>query len=102
MPVTLHEKSSRNCHFVCSVACGVFGLAPIATVLGNSSYGSELLSPIPFAKFAYWKMNSFSRDPPSTQLWFALIELNVFVLVLQELGTNRRPAPYGCVFVFRP
>ena len=31
---------------------------------------------IALAKSAYWKMNSFSFDPPSTQLWFTLIELN--------------------------
>ena len=37
MPVTDHEKSSRNCHLVCSVFWGVFGFAPIATVFGKSS-----------------------------------------------------------------
>ena len=47
-------------------------------------------------------MNSFSFDPPSTQLWFTLIELNVFVLSPQLSGTARVPTPYTCEFVFRP
>ena len=54
MPVTLQEKSSRNCHFVCSVSCGVSGFAPIATPLGNTSSGSGLLSGIAFLKLANW------------------------------------------------
>ena len=40
-------------------------------------------------KSAYWKMNSFSLDPPSTQLWFMLIELNAFMLSPQFSGTAR-------------
>ena len=35
MPETCHEKSSRNCHFFCSVVCGVFGLWPIETPFGK-------------------------------------------------------------------
>ena len=55
-----------------------------------------------FEKSAYWKMNSFSFDPPSTQLWFTLIELNVFSLTPQLFTGACGPAPYGCEFVFRP
>src|SRR5688500_18166336 len=98
MPVTLHEKSSRNCHFFCSVVCGVLGLAPVRTPFGKISHGSLLLSGMWLPKSAYWKMNSFSFEPPSTQLWFTLIELNVFSLVLQADGAFRRVAPYGCEF----
>src|SRR5687768_4807108 len=83
MPVTLQEKSSRNCHLVCSVFCGVFGLAPAETWFGNNSNGAVLLTGIEFLKFENWKMNSFSFDPPSTQLWFAFSELKEFRLVLQ-------------------
>ena len=56
-------------------------------------YGSRLFALIAFAKSAYWKMNSFSFDPPSTQLWFTLIELNVFSLVPQPLGGVSGSAP---------
>ena len=102
MPVTLQEKSSRNCHFVCSVVCGVFGLAPPVTPFGKISHGSVLLGGMSFPKSAYWKMNSFSVEPPSTQLWFTLIELKVFWLVLHADGAVRRPAPYGCELLLRP
>ena len=54
------------------------------------------------AKSAYWKMNSFNFDPPSTQLWFRLIELKLFSLVPQPLGGTSGSAPYGCEFVLRP
>ncbi len=57
---------------------------------------------IALPKSAYWKMNSFSFDPPSTQLWFRLIELNSLALVPQPLGGVSGSAPYGCVLVFRP
>src|SRR5580765_3792063 len=76
MPVMLHEKSSRNCHFVCSVACGVLGLAPERTPFGKSSHGSLLLSGMAFLKSAYWTTTSFSFEPPLTQLWLTLNELN--------------------------
>ena len=54
-------------------------------------------------KSANWKMNSFSFDPPSTQLWFRLIELNLFVLSPQ-LSTVllTGAAPYGCELLLRP
>ena len=55
-----------------------------------------------FAKSAYWKMNSFSLVPPSTQLWFRLTELNSFVLSPQSLGGVFGAAPYGCEFWLRP
>ena len=56
-------------------------------------HGSRLLAVIALAKSAYWKMNSFSCDPPSTQLWFPLIELNVFALSPQPLGGDCGLAP---------
>ena len=40
-----------------------------------------LLAVMPFEKSAYWKMTSFSSEPPRTQLWFRLTELNSFSLV---------------------
>src|SRR6185437_16600429 len=92
-PVVCHEKSSRNCHLRCCVCCGVFGFCPIVTPLGNCWNGSRLLAEISFEKSAYWKMNSFSRDPPSTQLWLTLIELKVFALTPQLLTTACGPAP---------
>ena len=48
---------------------------------------------MPFAKSAYWKMNSFSLLPPSTQLWFRLIELNSFLLWPQPLTGLSAVAP---------
>ena len=45
-----------------------------------------------FPKSAYWKMNSFSFDPGSTQLWFRLIELNSLSLSPQFSGTSRGAA----------
>jgi hypothetical protein len=74
----------------------------IDTPLGNCWNGSRLFAVIAFEKSAYWKMNSFRRDPPRTQLWLALIELNVFALTPQLLTTACGPAPYGCEFVLRP
>src|SRR5512140_28538 len=79
-PLLCHEKSSRNWYFVCSVVCGVLPLAPIVRPFGKLSLGAEERDAMLFAKLAYWKMNSFSFDPPSTQLWFRLIELYLFVL----------------------
>jgi hypothetical protein len=46
IPETLHEKSSRNCHFFCSVVCGVLGLCPTLTEFWNNSYGSWLFAPM--------------------------------------------------------
>src|SRR6266536_4850225 len=43
LPVTCQEKSSRNCHFSCSVRCGEFWFCPIATLFGNTCRGSTLL-----------------------------------------------------------
>jgi hypothetical protein len=64
----VQEKSLRNCHFFCSVVCGVFGLAPRRTPFGKISHGSLLLSGMWLRKSAYWNTNSFSFDPCSTQL----------------------------------
>ena len=82
----LHEKSSRNCHFFCCVVCGVLMFCPIVTPLGKVMFGSRLFAVIALAKSAYWKMNSFSFAPPSTQLWLQLIELNVLPLTPQLSG----------------
>ena len=51
---------------------------------------------------ANWKMNSFSIDPPTTQLWFRLIELNVLALSPHALGGASGLAPYGWEFWLRP
>src|SRR6185503_4992606 len=88
-PALCHEKSSRNWNLCCSVVCGVLGLCPTETPFGNSWYGSVLAAPMWLRKSAYWKMNSFSLAPPSTQLWFRLIELKVFLL---------SPHAFGAVF----
>ena len=85
-----------------AVVCGVFGLAPLRTPFGKISHGSSLLSGMWLPKSAYWKMNSFSFEPLSIQLWFTLIELNVFSLVLHAEGALRSVAPYGWEFVLRP
>src|SRR5689334_13759663 len=77
---TCHEKSSRIWYFRCCVVCGVLPLAPIDTPLGKVWFGAELRDAMLFEKSAYWKMISFSFDPPSTQLWLALIELNLLLL----------------------
>src|SRR6185369_14241235 len=79
-PLLFHEKSSRNWNLRCSVVCGVLPLAPIVTPLGKLSLGAELREAMVLPKSANWKMNSFSFDPPITQLWFRLIELYLFVL----------------------
>src|SRR5688572_23667705 len=89
MPDTLHEKSLRNCHFFCCVCCGVLVFCPMETPFGKVICGSRLFAVIALAKSAYWKMNSFSFDPPRTRLWFTLIELNVFPLAPQPLNTVR-------------
>ena len=69
---------------------------------GRARSGSGLLSGIAFLKLANWITTSFSFAPPSTQLWFTLIELNVFSLVLQKLGALRSAAAYGCELLLRP
>src|SRR5829696_7423297 len=102
MPATFHEKSLRNCHFFCCVCCGVFGFCPTVTPFGKIWYGSRLFAVIALLKSAYWKMNSLSRDPPSTQLWLTLMELKLFLLSPQLLTGAVGPAPYGCELVFRP
>ena len=60
------------------------------TPFGKIWYGSVLAAPMWLRKSAYWKMNSFSFAPPSTQLWFRLIELNVFALSPQPFGAVLR------------
>ena len=40
-------------------------------------------------------MNSFSLEPPSTQLWFTLIELKVFSLVPHPFGGVLRRGAVG-------
>ena len=47
-------------------------------------------------------MNSFSFDPPITQLWFRLIELNLFVLSPQLSNVLFGAALYGCELLLRP
>ena len=71
----------------------MFGLWPTATPFGNSWYGSVLLAVMSLVKSAYWKMNSFSLLPPSTELWLTLIELNLFLLSPQALGARLLAAP---------
>src|SRR5262245_1470318 len=101
-PAMCQEKSSRNWNLCCSVVCGVLGLWPADTPLGKSWNGSVLAALMWLAKSAYWKMNSFSFDPPSTQLWFTLIELNVLPLSPHALGAVFALAPYGWLLVLRP
>src|SRR5262249_29247910 len=102
-PVRCQEKSSRNWYFFCSVVCGVLPLAPVVTLFENVSLvqltASVQREAMLLRKSAYWKMNSFSFAPPSTQLWFTLIELNLFSLSPQLSNVDRRAAPYGCVFL---
>src|SRR6476646_8624818 len=92
-PDRLHEKSSRNCHFCCCVCCGVLPFWPMVTPLGKLMFGSRLFALIALANSAYWKMNSFSFEPPSTRLWLMLNELNLFSLLPQLLGGDSGPAP---------
>src|SRR5436190_14998830 len=102
LPTTCQEKSSRNCHFFCCVCCGVFTFWPTVTRFGNDCCRSVLFAVIAFAKSAYWKMNSFSLAPPTTQLWFRLIELNLFVLVPQLFCGVVDETAYGCEFWLYP
>src|SRR5258708_296446 len=102
LPVTCHEKSSRNWNFRCSVVCGVLPLAPIETPFGNVSLGAELRDAMVLLKSAYWKMNSFNFDPPITQLWFRLIELTLFFLSPHLSQSLFRAAPYGCELLLKP
>ena len=85
-PETCQEKSSLNWYFFCSVVCGVFTLAPVCTPFWNSSFGADERAAMLLLKSAYWKMNSFSFWPGSTQLWFTLIELYLLVLSPQLSG----------------
>jgi hypothetical protein len=64
-----------------------------ADPVGKICCGSPLFAPMWLRKSAYWKMNSFSLDPPSTQLWFTLIELNLFSLSPQPLTGVSGSAP---------
>ena len=82
-----------------SAAC--WALADRRRRSGTSGTGSWLLAVMSFAKSAYWKMNSFSLLPPSTQLWFRLTELNVVRAVApvarrRGWGWRRRAASSGC------
>src|SRR5437867_3947620 len=101
-PVMCQEKSSRNWYFFCSVVCGVLPLAPMLTLFGKLSAGAELREAMLLLKSAYWKMNSFSFEPPMTQLWFRLIELSVLTLSPQLSNVLWGPAPYGAELLLRP
>ena len=92
-PATCQEKSSRNWNLCCCVCCGVFVFCPMVTPFGKLCAGSRLFAVIALAKSANWKMNSFSFDPPSTQLWFTLIELNLLLLEPQLLTVAFGPTP---------
>src|SRR5215218_8533512 len=94
-PLLCHEKSSRNWNLVCSVVCGVLPLAPIVRPFGKLSFGADERDAMLLAKSAYWKMNSFSLEPPSTQLWFRLIELYLLVLSPQFSNVLLGAALYG-------
>jgi hypothetical protein len=74
----------------------------MTTPFAKVSCGSPVRAVMRLAKSAYWKMNSFSFDPPSTQLWLTLIELKVLTLSPQFSSTERVPTPYTCEFVLRP
>ena len=102
MPEACHEKSSRIWYFFCSVVCGVLPLAPVTTPFGKLSFGADERDRIVLPKSAYWKMNSFSFDPPITQLWFTLKEFSVFALSPQLSYVLLTAALYGCEFVLRP
>ena len=43
-------------------------LAPVCTPFGKVSFGADERDAMLLLKSAYWKMNSFSRLPGSTQL----------------------------------
>src|SRR3954453_15952422 len=101
-PLLCQEKSSRNWNFRCCVVCGVLTLAPIDRPFGKVSLGALERDRIWLPKSANWKMNSFSFDPPITQLWFTLIELYRFALSPQLLKVLLGAALYGCEFVSRP
>src|SRR6185295_7718696 len=102
MPVWCHEKSSRNWYFFCSVVCGVLPLAPMVTPFGNVSFGADDREVMLLAKSATWKMNSFSFDPPITQLWLTLNEFSLLVLSPQLSSVLLTAAPYGCELLLRP
>ena len=74
----------------------------MTTPFGKVSCGAPVRDATWLAKSAYWNTISFSFDPPSTQLWFRLIELNVFALSPQLELMRRWFAPYTCELVFRP
>src|SRR4051812_14419428 len=100
--LTCHEKSSRNWNLRCCVVCGALTFEPIETPFGKLWLGSVVRAVMVLPKSANWKMNSFSFDPPSTQLWFRLIELYSFLLSPQLSNVLLGAALYGCEFVSRP
>ena len=65
----------------------------MATPLGNVWSGSRLRAVMSLRKSAYWKMNSLSFVPPTTQLWFTFTELKSLVLSPQLLGGRFDAAP---------
>src|SRR5512136_2146821 len=85
-PILCHEKSSRNCSFLWLVVCGALVVCPTQTPFGKHSFARLLLATMLLRKSAYWKMNSFSFVPPSTQLWLRLTELKWFLLSAQLFG----------------
>src|SRR5437763_1377649 len=101
-PFFVQLTSSLSCHFLCSVDCGAFWLAPDVTPFGKISDGRLLLPGMTFLNVEYWKTNSLTVERPITRLSFALTELNVFVLVAHDEGAARSPAPFGDEFVSRP
>jgi hypothetical protein len=74
----------------------------VVTRFGKVSFGAELRDAMVFWKSAYWKMNSFSFEPPTTQLWFRLIEFSAFALSPQLSYVLVTAALYGCELLFRP
>ena len=81
IPPMLQEKSLRNCHFFCCGLLRCVGVLRRCSRRSGRSVRIQAVGADRVAKSAYWKMNSFNFDPPSTQLWFTLIELKEFSLV---------------------
>src|SRR5688572_30666431 len=100
--VVLHEISSRNCHLVCCVPWSATVLVPVVTPFGKRRCGPMFVGGISLTKREYCTTSSFRLAPPISQLWLALIEWYVLLLVAQDDRAARRPAPAGCELPSRP
>ena len=93
-PAMCQEKSSRNWYFFCAVR-----LRRVGVLAGGDAVGERLVRRLAVRRDVVVEVRVLEDElvqlasPPATQLWFTLIELNLFLLSPQLSGVASGVAP---------